>query len=280
MIAGFGFKISSVPFQFWAPDVYEGAPTPVTAFLSVASKAAGFAVILRVFYISFPVGVLSDNWATIFAALSVLVHDVRQPGRHSPEQHQADARIQHGRPRGIRDGRPGGGRIWVPCPAKLDVGPSGVLFYLGGYVATNLMAFAAIVAVSNRIDSDKIDDYAGMSRRAPFVAATMAFAMISLTGIPPTIGFMSKVYLFGAAVNADLEWLAIAGMVNSVISAYYYLRVVKVMYLQDPPDKSSVTTDTATGVVLAATAAATFVFGVYPTPLINLARSAVGVLGV
>ena len=147
---------------------------------------------------------------------------------------------------------------------QVDVGPSGVLFYLGGYVATNLMAFAAIVVVSNRIDSDQIDDYSGMSRRAPFVAATMAFAMISLTGIPPTIGFMSKVYLFGAAVNADLEWLAIAGMVNSVISAYYYLRVVKVMYLNDASDSSSVTTDTAAGVVLATTAAATLLFGSLP----------------
>ena len=279
VIAGFGFKISSVPFQFWAPDVYEGAPTPITAFLSVASKAAGFAVILRVFYISFPVGVLSDNWATIFAVLSLLSMTfgnfvaIRQ---NNIKRMLAYSTVAHA------------GYVMVGLAAvasgamsdQLDVGPSGVLFYLGGYVATNLMAFAAIVAVSNRIDSDKIDDYAGMSRRAPFVAAAMAFAMISLTGIPPTIGFMSKVYLFGAAVNADLEWLAISGMVNSVISAYYYLRVVKVMYLQDPPDRSSVTTDAATGVVLAATAAATFVFGVYPTPLIDLARSAVGVLGV
>ena len=106
----------------------------------------------------------------------------------------------------------------------------------------------------------------------------MAFAMISLTGIPPTIGFMSKVYLFGAAVNANLEWLAVAGMVNSVISAYYYLRVVKVMYLRDPAEDKPVVADAATGVTLAATAAATFVFGVYPTPLIDLARSAVGAL--
>ena len=155
------------------------------------------------------------------------------------------------------------------------VGPSGALFYLGGYVATNLMAFAAIVAVSNRIGTDEIDGYAGMSRRGPLLAAAMAFAMISLTGIPPTVGFMSKVYLFGAAVNANLEWLAIAGMINSVISAYYYLRVVKVMYLNEPSDDSRVRADAPNGVALAAAAAATLIFGLYPTPLIELARSAV-----
>ncbi len=279
VISGFGFKISSVPFQFWAPDVYEGAPTPITAFLSVASKAAGFAVILRVFYISFPMDVFSENWAAIFAVLSVVsmtFGNLVAISQNNIKRMLAYSTVAHA------------GYVMVGLAAfiagglgdEADVGPSGVLFYLGGYVATNLMAFAAIVAISNKIESDEIDDYRGMSRRSPFLAATMAFAMVSLIGIPPTIGFMSKVYLFGAAVNADLEWLAIAGMVNSVISAYYYLRVVKVMYLQEPSDESTVRADTATGVVLAATAAATLVFGVYPTPLIDFARTAVGVLGV
>ena len=278
VIAGFGFKIASVPFQFWAPDVYEGAPTPVTAFLSVASKAAGFAVILRVLYISFPFA-LSENWAAIFAVLSVVsmtfgnLVAIRQ---NNIKRMLAYSTIAHA------------GYLMVGLAAvaarissgETDVGPSGVLFYLGGYVATNLMAFAAVIAISNHINSDEIDDFSGMSRRAPYVAAAMAFAMISLTGIPPTIGFMSKIYLFGAAVSANLEWLAIAGMVNSVISAYYYLRVIKVMYLNEPADEGSIRSDAATGVVLTATAAATFIFGVYPTPLIELARSAVNVLGV
>ncbi len=278
VIAGFGFKISSVPFQFWAPDVYEGAPTPVTAFLSVASKAAGFAVILRVFYVSFPAVMLSEDWAGIFAVLSVVsmtfgnLVAIRQ---NNIKRMLAYSTVAHA------------GYVMVGLAAvaarvqsgAADVGPSGVLFYLGGYVATNLLAFGAVVAISNRIQSDDIDAYAGMSRRAPLVAAAMAFAMVSLTGIPPTIGFMSKVYLFGAAVNADMEWLAIAGMVNSVISAYYYLRVVKVMYLEKPVDTGPVTADVATGFVLTTTAAATFIFGVYPTPLLDLAQSAVGVLG-
>ena len=112
------------------------------------------------------------------------------------------------------------------------------------------------------------------------LAATLAFAMVSLTGIPPTIGFMSKIYLFGAAVSADMAWLAVVGMVNSVVSDYYYLRVVKVMFLQEPSDDSSVKSDAATGVALTATAAATFVFGVYPAPLIELARTAAASLGI
>ena len=277
LISGFGFKISSVPFQFWAPDVYEGAPTPVTAFLSVASKAAGFAVILRLFYVSFPLEAFSDNWAAIFAVLSVVsmtfgnLVAIRQ---NNIKRMLAYSTIAHA------------GYVMVGLAAfatraqggSVDAGASATLFYLGGYVATNLLAFGAIIAVSNRIDSDKIDDYAGMARRSPALAAAIAFAMISLTGIPPTIGFMSKVYLFGAAVNANLEWLAVAGMVNSVISAYYYLRVVKVMYLREPSEDSRLKPDAATGVALAATAAATLAFGIYPTPFIELARSAVGVL--
>ena len=282
LIAGFGFKISSVPFQFWAPDVYEGAPTPITAFLSVASKAAGFAVILRLFYISFPFEVFSENWAAIFAILSIAsmtfgnLVAIRQ---NNIKRMLAYSTIAHA------------GYVMVGLAAfaaraqgvntdAMDAGPSAVLFYLGGYVATNLLVFGAVIAVSNSINSDEIDDYGGLSRRAPMLAAGMAFAMISLTGIPPTIGFMSKVYLFGAAVNANLEWLAVAGMVNSVISAYYYLRVVKVMYLREPSEDKPLVSDTATSATLVVTAAATFVFGVYPAPLIDLARSAVGVLGV
>ena len=279
IIAGFGFKISSVPFQFWAPDVYEGAPTPITAFLSVASKAAGFAVILRLFYVSFPADVFSENWAAIFAILSVAsmtfgnLVAIRQ---NNIKRMLAYSTIAHA------------GYVMVGLAAfatraqsgSADAGPSATLFYLGGYVATNLLVFGAIIAVSNKINSDEIDDYAGLSRRSPMIAAAIAFAMISLIGIPPTIGFMSKVYLFGAAVNANLEWLAVAGMVNSVISAYYYLRVVKVMYLREPSESQSVKADAATGTALVATAAATFIFGVYPAPLIDLARSAVSALGV
>ena len=273
-IAGFGFKISSFPFQFWAPDVYEGAPTPITAFLSVASKAAGFAVLVRILYIAFPVDALSQNWAAIFAVLSVAsmtfgnLVAIRQ---NNIKRMLAYSTVAHA------------GYVMVGLAVfgsgEVDIGSSGMLFYLGGYVATNLLAFGAVIAISNHIDTDRIAGYAGMARRSPLLAATLGFAMISLTGIPPTIGFMSKIYLFGAAVEADLAWLAVAGMVNSVISAYYYLRVVKVMFLNEASDDAPIHSDSATGVVLAATAVATFVFGVYPAPLIELARTAVTALG-
>ena len=277
-IAGFGFKISSFPFQFWAPDVYEGAPTPITAFLSVASKAAGFAVLLRILYIAFPMDALSENWAAIFAVLSVAsmtfgnLVAIRQ---NNIKRMLAYSTVAHA------------GYVMVGLAAfasgEADIGSSGMLFYLGGYVATNLLAFGAVIAISNRIDTDEIEgpgqSYRGMARRAPLLAATLGFAMISLTGIPPTIGFMSKIYLFGAAVEADLAWLAVAGMVNSVISAYYYLRVVKVMFLNEADDDAPIRSDAATGVALTATAAATLVFGVYPAPLIELARTAVTALG-
>ena len=273
-IAGFGFKISSFPFQFWAPDVYEGAPTPITAFLSVASKAAGFAVLVRILYIAFPMDAISQNWAAIFAVLSVAsmtfgnLVAIRQ---NNIKRMLAYSTVAHA------------GYVMVGLAAfasgEADIGSSGMLFYLGGYVATNLLAFGAVIAISNHIDTDAINGYAGVARRSPLLAATLGFAMISLTGIPPTIGFMSKIYLFGAAVEADLAWLAVAGMVNSVISAYYYLRVVKVMFLNEPTDDAPIRSDSATGVVLAATAAATLVFGIYPTPLIELARTAVTALG-
>ena len=276
-IAGFGFKISSFPFQFWAPDVYEGAPTPITAFLSVASKAAGFAVLVRILYIAFPVDALSQNWAAIFAVLSVasmtfgnLVairqNNIKRMLAYSTVAHAGYVMV-------------GLAAFASPEIGSADIGSSGMLFYLGGYVATNLLAFGAVIAISNHIDTDRIDGYAGMARRSPLLAATLGFAMISLTGIPPTIGFMSKIYLFGAAVEADLAWLAVAGMVNSVISAYYYLRVVKVMFLNEASDDAPIRSDSATGVVLAVTAAATLVFGIYPAPLIELARTAVTALG-
>ncbi len=158
------------------------------------------------------------------------------------------------------------------------LGPSGVLFYLCGYAVTNLAAFSAVIAISNRIGSDEIDAFAGMSRRTPFLAGVLGFSMISLIGVPPTVGFIAKVYIFGAAVNTNLEWLAVAGVVNSVISAYYYLRVVKVMYLQPPADESPIASGFPMTVAVSATLAGTAFFGIYPTPLIELARTAVGVL--
>ena len=277
MVAGFGFKITAVPFQMWAPDVYEGSPTPVTAFLSVASKAAGFAVILRIFYIAFPLDTLSIEWSAIFAvlaALSMTLGNLVAIPQSNIKRMLAYSTVAHA------------GYLMVGVAAVAArasggqdaVGPSGVLFYLGGYAAMNLAAFSAVIAISNRIDSDDIDDFAGMARRAPYLAAALAFAMISLTGLPPTVGFMVKVYIFGAAVNSGLAWLAVVGVVNSVVSAYYYLRVVRVMYLSPAPTEEPVTSGLPLRLAVLATSAGIVVFGIYPGPLLELARMAAEVL--
>ena len=273
MIAGFGFKITAVPFQMWAPDVYEGAPTPVTAFLSVASKAAGFAIILRVFYVAFPVETLSLEWSAVFAALAALsmtVGNLVAIAQSNIKRLLAYSTIAHG------------GYLMVGLAAlaartggdDVDFGPSGVLFYMAGYAMMNLAAFAVVIAISNRINSDKIADYAGMAKRAPYLAAALAFALLSLTGIPPTVGFITKVYVFGAAVNAGLEWLVVVGVINSVISAYYYFGIIKTMYLSKPKSDEPIDSEFPIRLAVGVTVAGVLVFGVYPIVLLDLAKAA------
>ena len=279
LIAGFGFKITAVPFQMWAPDVYEGSPTPVTAFLSVASKAAGFAVIMRVFYVAFPIDALAIEWSAIFAviaALSMSVGNLVAIAQNNIKRLLAYSTVAHA-------GYLMVGLAAVAARGVTDdgaLGPTGTLFYLGGYAATNLAAFSAVIAISNRIGSDRIDDFAGMGRRAPYLAAALAFSLISLTGVPPTVGFIVKIYIFGAAVSSGLEWLAIVGAINSVVSAYYYIRVVKVMYLAEPAAAEPIPTGIPIRLAVLAASAVILIFGVYPAPLLELARSAASVLGV
>ena len=141
-----------------------------------------------------------------------------------------------------------------------------------------MAAFIAIIVISNRIASDRIEDFAGMGRRAPYLAAVLGFALISLTGIPPTVGFMVKVFIFGSAITSGLTWLAVVGVINSVVSAYYYLRVVKVMYLAPPTSDEPVTAGIPVRLAIATTLAAVLFFGIYPTPLLNAARKAAEVL--
>ncbi|PKB60690.1 MAG: hypothetical protein BZY65_00575 [SAR202 cluster bacterium Ae2-Chloro-G2] len=271
--AGFGFKISAVPFQMWAPDVYEGAPTPVTGFLSVASKAAGFAVIIRVFYTAFEFDTLSIEWATMIAVLSALSMSVgnliaiRQDNIKRMLAYSTVAQA---------------GYLMVGLAAisalpggSDNAGPSGVLFYLAGYVMTNLTAFAVIIAVSNKTESDMIGTFAGLGRKSPFLASAMTLSMISLIGIPPTVGFMAKVYIFGAAMDTGLWWLVVIGVVNSAVSAYYYLRVVKVMYFSDIDESEPLRpgVGVASAAFLAMTG--TFIFGIFPSPIIEIAHKAV-----
>ena len=276
IIAGFGFKITSFPFQMWAPDVYEGSPTPITAFLSVASKAAGFAVVLRVFYMAFDVDIdVVSEWGSIFAvlaALSMSIGNLIAIRQDNIKRLLAYSTIAHA----------GYLMVGVAAIARTvdggSTGPSGVLFYIGGYAATNLAAFTVVIAISERIGSDAIDDFAGMAKRSPYLAGVLAFSMVSLIGIPPTVGFVTKVYIFGSAVQTNLEWLAIVGVINSVVSAYYYLRVIKVMYMSPPVSQEPIGSGMPLRLAVLVAFAGTAFFGLYPTPLLKLATVAADVL--
>ena len=274
IVAGFGFKISSVPFQMWVPDVYEGAPTPVTAYLSVASKAAGFAVLLRIFYTGFDAFQL--DWGVLFASLAVasmtvgnLVaiaqSDIKRLLGYSTIAHAGYLLV-------------GLAAIAATATDERTIGPSSILFYLGAYAATNLAAFFAIIAISNKIGGDRIDDFAGMGRRAPYLAFSLALALVALIGVPPTGIFIAKLYIFSAAINSDLLWLAVVGVVNSVVSAYYYLRVVRVMYLEPPPSDEKVPSSNAFRVALGVPVLGVLVIGIVPGPLLRLAEISVGTL--
>ena len=274
IVAGFGFKITSFPFQMWAPDVYEGSPTPITAFLSVASKAAGFAVVLRVFYMAFDVDIdVLREWGSIFAvlaALSMSIGNLVAIRQDNIKRLLAYSTIAHA----------GYLMVGVAAIARTvdGTGPSGVLFYIGGYAATNLAAFTVVIAISERIGSDAIDDFAGMAKRSPYLAGVLAFSMVSLIGLPPTVGFVTKVYIFGSAVQTNLEWLAIVGVINSVVSAYYYLRVIKVMYLSAPLSQEPIGPGMPLRLAVLVAFAGTAFFGLYPTPLLKLATVAADVL--
>lgn len=266
MIAGFGFKIASVPFQMWVPDVYEGAPTPITAYLSVASKAAGFAVILRVFYSAFGAPHwLTSNWAMVFAilsAISMLIGNVIAISQNNIKRMFAYSSIAQA------------GYIMVGLATVGLSGQSGVIFFLAGYAFTNLGAFIAIIAISNKTNSDLISDYAGMAKRSPLLALVLAICLISLTGIPPTAGFMGKLYIFTGAIQQNLLWLVIIAVVNTAISAYYYLRVVKVMYLNPPPSEEGIPSSGPVNIALVVTTLAVVIIGIIPAPLIKAAEAA------
>jgi NADH-quinone oxidoreductase subunit N len=272
LIAGFGFKIAAVPFQMWVPDVYEGAPTPITAYLSVASKAAGFAVIVRIFFSAFGMPEwLSLNWGMIFAVLSVIsmiVGNVVAIPQTNIKRMLGYSSIAQA------------GYLMVGlatlgfAPASGISGQSGILFFLASYALTNLGAFIAIIVISGKLDSDLIADYAGMGKRAPVLALALTLCLISLIGMPPAAGFMAKFYIFRAAVDNYLLWLVVLAVLNSVISAYYYLRVVKVMWLGKPASEEKVPASGAPRLALFLCCLGVLVLGIIPGLVMRLAELA------
>jgi NADH-quinone oxidoreductase subunit N len=281
MVAGFGFKIAAVPFHMWVPDVYEGAPTPITAYLSVASKAAGFAVILRVFYSAFGLpDWLSLDWGLLFAILAAvgmtLGNVIALPQTNIKRMLGYSSIAQAGYL------LVGLATVGFTSPMLSDssafAGQSGLLFFLASYALTNLGAFIAIIAISNKLNSDLISDYAGMAKRAPVLALALTLCLISLVGMPPAAGFMAKFYIFSGAVRHGLLWLVIIAVINSVISAYYYLRVVKVMWMDKPASRAKVPSSPALRVALALSCLGVLLLGIVPGFVMKLAQMAAQML--
>lgn len=221
ILVGFGFKVSIVPFHFWAPDVYEGAPTPVAGFLSTASKAAGFAVLVRFLLVVFS-PVAAVEWTSILALISVFtmtIGNILALAQKNIKRMLAYSSIAHA------------GYILIGVVAHSQLGQASVIFYLIGYLITNLAAFGVVAAFWRVEKTDEISAYAGLSRRAPGLALVFMVALLSLAGMPPLVGFVAKVFVFAAAVQADYVWLAVIGVINSIFGLYYYLTVLKVVYL-------------------------------------------------
>jgi len=272
LIVGFGFKVAAVPFHSWAPDVYEGAPTSVTAFMIAGTKAAAFAAFLRILMTALPA--LQPDWSRVLWVLAVLtmtVGNVTAIAQTNVKRMLAYSSIAHA------------GYILVALATGTKLGSGGILFYLAAYVFMNLGAFAVIVALARRDDERlNIDDYAGLGLSRPALGAAMAVFMFSLAGVPPTAGFMGKLYIFSAAVQAGYIGLAIIGVANSVVSAYYYLRLTVVMYMSTAPGASvpGQRPAPALGLAVLVAIAGTLLLGLFPSRVLEAAlRSVAALLG-
>jgi len=264
VLVGFGFKISAAPFHFWAPDVYEGTPTPVAGFLSTASKAAGFAVLLRVLLSVFVE--YSPVWMYVVAALAVLsmfIGNLLALTQKNLKRLLAYSSIAQA------------GYILIGVAAGSTFGASGALYYLMAYLLTNLAAFGIVTLIGRVTGSDEITGYAGLSRRAPALALALLAALLSLGGIPPFAGFFGKLLVFGAAIQAGQIWLAVVGILNSVIGLYYYLVVLKVVYLQrSDAERTPITLKTSWQVALVVCVVGILVLGVIFSPFYSLSVNA------
>lgn len=261
MLVGFAFKVAAVPFQWWTPDVYHGAPTAVTTFMSVGAKAAGFATLMRLLMVSFPAS--TADWQLAIAVLAVLtmtLGNVAALAQKDVKRMLAYSSIAHA------------GYLLVGVAAGTQEGVSSVLFYLLVYAFMNIGAFAVVgVLEQKNAVGTKLSEYAGLATRNPWLAAVMAVFLFSLTGFPPLAGFWGKFYLFRAAVNADLTWLAVVAVINSGIAAFYYLGVVVQMYMKPAEDgvpESSV--QLATQIALAVAGIAVVLIGLIPAPVVEM----------
>lgn len=261
----FSFKIAAVPFHMWAPDAYEGAPTSITAFMSVGPKAAGFAVLGRVFLIAF--GSVRMEWSVILIPIAILtmgVGNIVALSQTNIKRMLAYSSIAHA------------GYALLGIIAGTGDGLASVLNYMLIYAFMNVGAFAVVIMLrSEGFKGDSISDFEGLSKTHPLASALMLVFMFSLTGIPPTAGFMGKFYVFMSAINAGYTWVVIIAVIFSAISAYFYLRVVMYMYMKEPKETVQLSATPALGLALTITVIAVLAIGIIPSAVINFARSAV-----
>ncbi|MPM60328.1 NADH-quinone oxidoreductase subunit N [bioreactor metagenome] len=263
MLAGFGFKLSIAPFHMWAPDVYEGAPVPITALLAMGSKAAGFAVLVRVFLVAF--AGLQIYWSSVvvvLAGLSMIVGIVVAIWQTNTKRMLAYSSIAQA------------GYILSGLLAANAAGVKGMLFYAIIYMVANIGAFAVVAAVKNNYDSEEIDALSGLSRKSPLLAVVMTVSLLSMAGLPPMAGFVGKLYLFMAITDKGYFGLAILGFVMSMISVYYYMLVVRTMYSKKARDSQGFIVSGPIRAVALLSLIASLFIGIYPGPLAELANAA------
>jgi NADH-quinone oxidoreductase subunit N len=265
LLVGFGFKVASVPFHMWVPDVYEGAPTTVTALMSTGVKAAAFGALLRVF--TSGLGALAGQWKPLVAVLAIVTMVFGNLGalaQSNLKRMLAYSSVAHA------------GYLLTAMVAAPTVGAEAVLFYLVTYAAVNLGGFGALAALAqDGREPLSLSDVTGLADRRPALAAALTVFLVSLAGVPVTAGFVGKFFLFGAAVSAGRTVLAVVGVLMSVVSAYYYLRVVVVMYMREPLGEDAWgSLSVGSALALTLSVAVVLGLGVYPGPVLALARQA------
>ncbi|MDP2303757.1 MAG: NADH-quinone oxidoreductase subunit N [Ignavibacteria bacterium] len=280
IFAGIGYKISAVPFHFWTPDVYEGAPTPVTAYLSVASKAAGFALLIRFIKVSFvfdkdTLGFWSSNpvfnWQDFLIVISVATMTLGNFAalwQKNVKRMLAYSSIAHA------------GYLLTGLAVLSDTGLIAILVYFAIYLMMNIGAFLIVILIKNKTGSEELDNYDGLGFSMPFLGVSFTIFLISLTGLPPTAGFIGKLYLFMALVDAKMIVLAVIALLNSVVSLYYYIRILKHMFLAKPKENSPKEELSLQQILIVLSLVIPVIFfGLYFSPIVELAKNSILMLG-
>jgi len=258
ILAGLCFKCSLVPFHMWAPDVYQGAPTAVTAFLSVGPKAVGFAVLLRIFANNFfPLYVNWVNLVMLISIFTMTIGNVIAISQTNIKRMLAYSSIAQA------------GYMLIGFVVGTAGGIEGVLYYILAYTLMNLGAFGCVILVSNYLKSDAIEDYAGLYKKDPITSFMLSIFLLSLTGVPPLAGFWGKFLVFNAAIQSKFILLAVVGVINSIVAAFYYMRVIKFMYLEEPKMKDTGHKSLSLQIALAIVTAGVLIAGLYVTPFLN-----------